>query len=409
MCFDILGAVENLYKTVVAFACCLIIGGPALIIAGGILLNKGDGKKAFTEAVKEFDPTFINTWAGNINDAPITVRRESLNVEGVTGATSVFAEATIPVGNSRSSGMLSISVNVFNVTPFNRGAIFQITRKLNFDCSSTSCGAGKSCHCDTEARNFQDKCSAMNGRLDAYPKWCRSGHKCGQCTVTLYLSRVYLVVQEVSKGKYAEDTTLQSAKYPFHATDNDYKPNVPSTVAVRLYSNKDPYIALQRETQGTGEFGPNPRTVGIVLIVLGVLFLLLEVCVATAIICYCMRRNKTTSDAPPNFSADNYQTSGVGGVDHNMPSQSPPPPQGYTYGQPPPPQGYTYGQPPPPQGYTYGQPPPPQGYTYGQPPPPQGYTYGQPPPPQGYTYGQPPPPQGYTYGQPPPPQGYKYN
>ncbi|ESL05179.1 hypothetical protein TRSC58_07191 [Trypanosoma rangeli SC58] len=256
----------------------------------------------------------------------------------------------------------------------------------------------------------------MKGVFDAYPSWCRSGHKCGQCTTAIYLSRLYLVVQEVSKGHYAEDTALQSAKYAFGAMDNDYQPTMPSEVAVRLYSNKDPYIALQRETSGTGEFGPNPRTVGIILIVLGVLFLLLEVCVATAIICYCTRRNKTTSDASPNFSADNYQTAGADEAGHNIPSQSPPP-QGYTYGQPPPPQGYTYGQPPPPppQGYTYGQPPPPQGYTYGQPPPPppQGYTYGQPPPPQGYTYGQPPPPpsQGYTYGQPPPPppQGYTYS
>nr|AGN32959.1 procyclic form surface glycoprotein [Trypanosoma rangeli] len=308
MCFDILGAVEDCYKFVVSFACCLIIGGPALIIAGGILLNKGDGKKAFTEAVKEFDPTFINAWTGKINDAPITVRRESLNVQGVTGATSVFAEAVIPVESSRSLGVISISVNVFNVTPFSRRAALQTTRKSVFDCSSTSCRAGKSCRCDREAREFQDKCIAMKGVFDAYPSWCRSGHKCGQCTTAIYLSRLYLVVQEVSKGHYAEDTALQSAKYAFGAMDNDYQPTMPSEVAVRLYSNKDPYIALQRETSGTGEFGPNPRTVGIILIVLGVLFLLLEVCVATAIICYCTRRNKTTSDASPNFSADNYQT-----------------------------------------------------------------------------------------------------
>ncbi|RNE95071.1 surface glycoprotein [Trypanosoma conorhini] len=425
MCCGILDAVEDCFKFVVAVACCLVLGGPALIIAGSVLLSQDDGRKAYNEAVKEFDPAPINAWTGTINGVPTNVVRKALNVHGASGATSVFAEAVIPVRDPSST--LPVSVNVATVAPFTRYAFFKIRKRSQYECSSTDCGRRRNCVCNAALIRFEDNCRASGGTFTHLPGPCVLGSICGECKQTLYLTQLYLVAQEISKGKYIEDTSLLSAKYDFGAFANDYQPTAPGSVTVRLYSDKDPYIALQRATKGTDKFGPKPRTVGIVLIVLGSLFLLLEIGVCVAIICYCMRRKNKPSGGPSELPVGAPATSGIPGnvppysygqpaqqMETNYPYAQPPP--GYSYGQPPPAQGYSYGQPPPAQGYSYGQPPPAQGYSYGQPPPTypygqpataQGYTYDQPASAQGYTYGQPAPAQGYTYGQPAPAQGYK--
>ncbi|PWV11318.1 Surface membrane protein [Trypanosoma cruzi] len=403
MClFGIVDAVADFFKSVVACACCLIIGGPALIIAGSMLLNQQDLRKAFRDAVNEFDPTPMNDWTGTINNVPITVRRESLNVQGVDGATSVFAEAVVSV-SQRSSSRLQVSVNVRTVTPFIRMAPFRSIEKTSYTCSSRDCKSRLNCQCNELLNSFMNQCVASGGKFVRTPGMCELDRTCGTCERTVYLRQLYLVVREVSNGKYAEDTNLRSAMYAFGDLDNDYQPGVPSTVTVRLYSSKDPYIALQRLTKGTNDLGLNPRTVGIVLIVLGCLFLLLEIGVCTALICYWMRRKKTSSGAPPYLAPASYGISTSGASGNAAPNFYAQPAQqtgqGYTYGQAVPP-GYTYGQPP------QGQPIPP-GYTYGQPP--QGYAYGQPVSPQGqhgYTYGQAPPPL-YAYGQPVSPQAQR--
>ncbi|RNF03526.1 surface glycoprotein, partial [Trypanosoma conorhini] len=127
MCCGILDAVEDCFKFVVAVACCLVLGGPALIIAGSVLLSQDDGRKAYNEAVKEFDPAPINAWTGTINGVPTNVVRKALNVHGASGATSVFAEAVIPVRDPSST--LPVSVNVATVAPFTRYAFFKIRKR----------------------------------------------------------------------------------------------------------------------------------------------------------------------------------------------------------------------------------------------------------------------------------------
>ncbi|EKF32541.1 procyclic form surface glycoprotein, putative [Trypanosoma cruzi marinkellei] len=400
MClFGIVDAVAGFFKSVVACACCLIIGGPALIIAGSMLLNQQDLRKAFSDDVKEFNPTPLNAWTGTINDVPITVRRESLNVQGVDGAISVFAEAVVSVPQ-RSSSRFPVSVNVNTVASFVRKAPFRAIKKTSYTCTSSDCRSRLNCRCNELLNSFMDQCMASGGRFVRTSGMCVLDRTCGTCERTVYLRRLYLVVSEVGNGKYVEDTKLRSAMYPFGDLDNDYQPGIPSTVTVRLYSSKDPYIALQRLTRGSNDLGVNPRTVGIVLIVLGCLFLLLEIGVCTALICYWTRRKKTSSGATPYLAPASYgiSTSGVSGNaapnSYGQPAQ--PTGQGYTYGQAVPP-GYTYGQPPQgqpiPQVYAYGQPVSPQGQ--------HGYTYGQAPPPL-YAYGQPVSPQG-QHGQAPPP------
>ncbi|KAF8288365.1 Surface membrane protein [Trypanosoma cruzi] len=391
MClFGIVDAVEDFFKSVVACACCLIIGGPALIIAGSILLTQKPTSEdvPVNDTIKNANLTPMQLRTGTINNVPITVRRESLNVKGVDGATSVFAEAVVPVSEN-SSSEFPVSVNVSAVTPFNRMAPFRSIEKTSYTCSSRDCKSRLNCQCNELLNSFMNQCVASGGKFVRTPGMCELDRTCGTCERTVYLRQLYLVVREVSNGKYAEDTNLRSAMYAFGDLDNDYQPGVPSTVTVRLYSSKDPYndqkVGIDDDTPFT-----TTRTVGIVLIVLGCLFLLLEIGVCTALICYWTRRNRTSSSDSPQTPVDasyGIPTSGASGNAapnfYAQPAQQTG--QGYTYGQAAPP-GYTYGQPP------QGQPIPP-GYTYGQPP--QGYAYGQPVSPQGQ--------HGYTYGQAPPP------
>ncbi|EAN81949.1 procyclic form surface glycoprotein, putative, partial [Trypanosoma cruzi] len=165
MClFGIVDAVADFFKSVVACACCLIIGGPALIIAGSMLLNQQDLRKAFRDAVNEFDPTPMNDWTGTINNVPITVRRESLNVQGVDGATSVFAEAVVSV-SQRSSSRLQVSVNVRTVTPFIRMAPFRSIEKTSYTCSSRDCKSRLNCQCNELLNSFMNQCVASGGKF----------------------------------------------------------------------------------------------------------------------------------------------------------------------------------------------------------------------------------------------------
>ncbi|EKF38996.1 surface glycoprotein, putative [Trypanosoma cruzi marinkellei] len=201
MClFGIVDAVGDFFKSVVACACCLIIGGPALIIAGSILVSQQDNRKAFSDAVKQFNPTPLNAWTGTINNLPVTVRRESLNVKGGKGATSVFAEAVFSVSD-RSSSEFPVSVNVNTVTPFTRKVAFHVLRNSTYSCSSSDCKNGKDCQCRRDVRSFGDKCTTRGGIFNAAPTWCEVGHICGDCLETVYLRRVYLVVSEVGNGK----------------------------------------------------------------------------------------------------------------------------------------------------------------------------------------------------------------
>ncbi|ORC90507.1 procyclic form surface glycoprotein, partial [Trypanosoma theileri] len=376
MCFfDIVDAVGEYLKAVVSCVCFLLIGGPVLIIVGSLFLSQSDGRKEFKAAVNNFNPTPIQAWTGTINEEPAAVRRVSLNVDGVPGVTSVFTEATVPIGKVTSS-LPNFDVNINTVQKFTRTVPRTIIHKRFIECSLSSCSSSsKTCKCYIMVENFQANCIASGGNFTPTSSSCRVNSRCGTCLQKKYLSGLYLVASEISPGAYKEDSTLRSAIYDFGELANIYQVSEPSSVVVRLYSDKDPFIALQRLTKGTGDFGVNRRTAGIAMIGLGCLLLLLEIGVCVALACYCVGRN----NKPTNNSLGVPTTSNQGLTD------SP----GYTgptgYGQPPvpPSQGYGYGQPPQqPQGYGYGQPPapPPQGYGYGQPPvpPSQGYGYGQP-------------------------------
>ncbi|RNC44701.1 trans-sialidase, partial [Trypanosoma cruzi] len=312
--------------------------------------STGPSKRLSEMPWMNLTPNPMNAWTGTINGVPITLRRESLNVKGVDGATSVFAEAIVPVSEAPPTE-LPVFVNVSTVFPFLRKAPFISVKKLFYRCFSSECKYGKDEKCKRECRNFEAKCIGMGGVFVFTSTPCNVGEVCGECRLIFYLRQLYLVVREIGNEKYVEDTKLRSARYAFGDLDNDYQPGIPSTVKVRLYSSKDPYIALQRLTKGTNDLGLNPRTVGIVLIVLGCLFLMLEIGVCTALICYWTRPNKKSLGTPLYLAPASQGILTSGGPGDTAPNPyahlAEQTRQGYAYGQPLPP-GYDYDQEAPP-------------------------------------------------------------
>nr|CCC52044.1 putative procyclic form surface glycoprotein [Trypanosoma vivax Y486] len=429
MCLmDLVESIDNCFKSAVACLCFLVIGGPVLIAIGVLFLRHDDGENEFKEALKAFNPESVSHWSGFINGHNASLRRGSLNVPGYSGVPTRYVTASVvypPVGAKN----LRVEVDIRSVERFSRSVPLAVRSEKTYSCYSSDCDkySSSKCRCTKENDKFRRKCEANGGKYSPTVTDCSLGHQCSTCTQRVYLNTVYLVAEDIGNGKFRESSRYASATHPM-GSRSGYSSRRGDTIEVRLYSDKDPLVALEHLTHGRGEFGLGNRTIGIAAIVFGSLLILLEICACAVMICFCMKRKESAGQA----SGEDNDEMGY------SPSNGCPPPApggypGVTYGQPPPTQqpgfvygqplqtqqpGYGYGQPPPPQqpGYSYGQPPlpPPQQPGYGEPPPPQqpGYSYGQPPPPQqpGYSYGQPPPQQpGYSYGQPPPQQpGYGY-
>ncbi|ORC90508.1 procyclic form surface glycoprotein [Trypanosoma theileri] len=344
-CFGKRNAVGDFLKTFVPCVCLILFGGVALIIVGSFLVRPDTSKSAYKAAVNDIDPTPIQAWSGTINGEPAYYFYDVLQVPFGDYVYSYFIEADVPLEVDPPS-MLSFTVNINTVQNFTRTVSRRITEERTIECSMSSCSSSSgSCSCYTAALDFQANCSASGGNFTPTSPSCGENSFCGTCAQYKYLSGLYLVASEISPGVYKEDSTLRSAIYDFGELANIYQVSEPSSVVVRLYSDKDPFIALQRLNHGVAPFGAPRRTAGIVMIVFGSVILLLEIGACVALICYCVRRN----NKPTNNSFDVPTTSNQGITD------SP----GYTgptgYGQPPQqPQGYGYG-PAPVQGYLPGR------------------------------------------------------
>ncbi|ORC90510.1 putative procyclic form surface glycoprotein [Trypanosoma theileri] len=400
-CCDVIATVGKYLKFVVAVVIFLFIAGAALIIVGSVFLSQKDGRKEFKAAVKNFNPTPIQAWTGTINDSTATVYHVPLNVDGMPNVISVFTEATVQLkedSKKKKSTPLSVDlfVNISTVQNFTRSVTMMQSKSPKYTCIPEDCfPPGSECTCKAALATFENDCLSNEGEFDKGKSKCGLSDICGTCSYTKYISTVYLVATEIRPGVFSEHKSMYSAKYDFGKEAHDYTAVKPSSVAVRLYSDKDPFIALQRLTKGTGDFGVNRRTAGITMVVLGCLLLLLEIGVCVALICYCVRRKSkpannrlglpTTSNGAVTNSGGYMTPSGYGQ------SLEQPPVYGQLAVPPPPPAAAAAA----PQGYGYGHPLAPlQGYVYGQP---QVYFYGQPLATQGFSTTEEAPPQ-YSYG-----------
>ena len=126
---------------------------------------------------------------------------------------------------------------------------------------------------------------------------CDGRGTCGQCRYAIYLSEYCVVVDvEPIKGgadpryAYNQSTRYGSCFYPFGQNDQLFHTrHTPTSVNYTVRQSNDPFIALQRLTEGDMNFGAtseDKQNTGFVLIILGSILIL-----CTLIGCFCVYCN----------------------------------------------------------------------------------------------------------------------
>jgi hypothetical protein len=457
-------------RCIFGLLCCLVFIGPILIIVGIVLLtSENDRQKRvdqYNGAVRDYDQLDApllsqTTMLATSNSVPYVLSRYYLtvpvegNMESVTSANHyVFVRAGVP---QATLDTYALSVSLSN----NTGTVptvlnFQIEGSRSMTKALTCEGA----QCTDRCRDSSDYCtsSSMQSRCasefggtwtSSSSSRCKRGQTCGTCRFTGQLQTACLVLQ-LNDGVVSK-SSLTSCWYPFDS--QQYAARVGTTIAgveIRVLTERDPYITLQRVTEGSDNFGitaGQQRAAGIGCLVAGCIFTAIMICVICWFVNTQQRQEPAAVIAPqplapvavdpypqpqpaeysptePPHQSNAYNGYNNGqyapanaGYGQQQPVVGQPTYAGQQgYGQPPPNQpgygqpGYgqpSYGQP------GYGQPgysqPPANQAGYGQPgydAPPQNQGYGQP------GYGAPPQNQGYGqpgYGQPPPTYNYPYN
>lgn len=382
---------------------CMCCSGPILVIVGIVIIaspnNRADNVKQYNSEVAAWSSqSDVNGWTGTIGGAASSIVTSSATVKGnaddidkptVTGIPLAQATPAYPTGSSASLSYNLAGVDAFTTSSF--GVALAKTSALQ--CTSSG-------GCSTTV--MRSKCTTQfSGTYSG--TGCRKSGSCGTCSYNSFLS-TYCTAASKSGSTYKADQTYKSCKYPFTATSNPTKSTRPATLTAQLRASDDPYLALQKITKGSNNFGISQGQqvgLGIALLIIGILLILcvvLLIFVVYKLIKFGLEKagviSGSDSDKENAQQQQQQQQADAAPANQAPPANQYPQQQPQGYAQPAQPAGYNYQQPPPPQ-QGYQQPPPQPGYN--QPPPPQGYQ--QPPPPQGYQ--QPPPPQqGY------PPQGY---
>ena len=423
--------------------CCLCIGGPVLFIVGIVILVASNDReanvKAYNEAVTNYGSTSdIDLWKGSVNSSPYNFVGTSIaqhivgNTEGITAIGTSRAAVAAHVMRSADTHN-SYAFNLATVTPFvSSGIEYDRSQSGSVTCPSSLCSTstmGQRCRdaYGPSATYSGGQCSSSSSS---------SYSSCGLCYYTMYLDEICVVVAATTAGAnpFTVDTSRKSCYYPFTSSSNRYRratantAPVPPTITAVVRRADDPFLVLERVTEGSGDFGATraqQNTIGIVLLVIGIVLTIATICACIVVYWCCLRSlvggvpavgvmpvatttTTTFVQAPVQMQPMPPPASPVYGVPVCDGGYSPTNGGGGGYGQPPP-TNVVYGGQPAPANMGYGQPAPMMNGGYGQPPP-TNPAYGQPSPTNG-GYGQPPAANG-GYGQPPaqyasgvPPQG----
>lgn len=392
--FGLLRAASRMIRAVVGCLCLGLLGGPIMVIVGIVMIATPNTRQThvdnYNNAVASFNVNVMQAWTGTIDGYSITLSNPLVAVqgstEGVKQGTSAIASATV------SNQPTLVNVNINPVTAFTLSNIpYQSTGSARMYCTKSRCTS--SCtsspyYCSSTS--MQNACSSQYSGVYGGGSCSSSASNCSLCTWTTYLTAYCAVVSKNAAGQWVQDATLRSCNYPFRASDQTFSRSSGTTPQFQIYTAGDPYIALQRETEGSNNFGltrAQQTGVGIGLVASG--------CVLIALVgvgvFFVYKMVIATSNAINNNNSGqlsypvNHEAAYVQAIPQVSPVYGQPQQQPYSsYGQPPP-QHYA---PPQQQPYSYA---PPQQQQYGQPPPQPGY--GQP---QYDPYGQP------AYGAPPP-------
>lgn len=378
----------NCIRALCACLCCLVCGGPILIIVGIVLLaaknTRKDDVKEYNDAVSAYNPTPVDSWLpATINGASATTTTQTDPIDGDRDGINRVGVSRLVSANVATAGSFSFALQ--NVAAFSLNGIPSTkSRSTNGYCNLNYCSYG----------HMEDSCRDRFGSgARYYGGSCSSRGDCGRCEYDAPLSQVCAVVSATQP--YSRDGRYRSCFYPFGEQDQNYASNTlnPSTIEVQVRKSDDPFLVLQRVTDGSNDFGisaETQRNAGIACLVIGIVLVALMIvvgCIAYRLIRKHKEKNNHVSQQqhqpqnmhqPSSYPSQNPQYQ-QGGYNHNT----------VGYGQP-----AGYGQP-----TGYGQPVNQPDYGYGNPPPQQSYGYGQPPPSQQQGYANNQPTMGYPVNQ----------
>ena len=313
---------------------CLICGGPILFIVGIVIIaspnTREDDIKEYNTAVGAYSLTASNDWSGGtISSSTISLTTQTVVIKGndddVDPASSRYATASV------SSPPSSVSYAITSITPFTRSVTYSQSRTQSGDCQRSDCYSGTGVSCPS-------------GATWTGPSHCDRG-TCGTCYYTAYVSTYCVAVEKTGA------TWAYVADKCFYKNDAIYQSTNPSSVEFQVRQKGDPYIALQRITEGDDDFGitrGQQTGTGIALMVIGCI-MIAAVCVVAFIVYKLVKKFIVKDDEPQQQAPEQQQYYNNNNNNNNAGGygQSPPP---ASYGQPvQQPAGGGYGQPPPQQ------------------------------------------------------------
>lgn len=287
MCFEILEGMANGAKAIMACICCCLCAGPILIIVGIVLLaspnTREDDVKNYNDAISSYNSNtapILTSLSLSVEGSSMSRTQESINVQGNTegvdsGSHYVFTASGVTRPNDNNYGFQA-SRSGGSSTTFSKNIPFTASVTRDIVCSSNNCAedcAFRDFECTaSSSRNY---CTNQFGGVYTHTNAgdCDAGEVCGRCEYQGSLSRACVPIA-VSSSSISTSSRYSSCYYPFDISGNDYRPSAGSSPTIEVMSDDDPFIELQRVTEGTNDFGiteAQQRTTGIVLLILGLL------------------------------------------------------------------------------------------------------------------------------------------
>ena len=260
------------HRAACCFVGCTAFFGPALLIAGIILLTYPNDRirliREYNARGIAYNATGVFSWSegnrGRIDGRETETSFEAVRCEGdeadVESFTSYAASVAIPFDElipddtEEDSTVLRFQLN--GVIPFTRVVTPTVARAAVMMCNDK--------HGCTVA-TMTAQCAAMHGESHARydGTGCLNTGACGVCRFPLYLERYCAVATPIvplppENEGYAESDTYRSCLFPFTDADQQqqYSPEKPDKVHFRvLMAHTDPFLALQQLTHGSADFG----------------------------------------------------------------------------------------------------------------------------------------------------------
>jgi hypothetical protein len=282
MCFAFLRTASSCTKFCFFVLVFLFVVGPLLIIAGivflGISNRRAELVAEYNHVVAQYrgvDEQFMGLTTMQMSGGALLRRYLTVPVQGDRDGVAdeshyVFSRGgmTRPVGDQYTA-IVRVNGGAAQFVTYtlpHRSAV-----KLGLICDMPRCTD----KCDREKYDCDeirmgDYCvAAFGGTYDDDIGGCSAGDTCGTCTFTGSLSRACIVMAFDTDGTARPSSKYQSCYYPFD--HHEYVPSA-SSATIEVMSENDPFIALQRLTDGRNDFGitaKEQRDLGVVLLVTG--------------------------------------------------------------------------------------------------------------------------------------------